>query len=88
MDKSGQYTEPGLMRQERGMRRVGPWRTPRGEFMPRAAEGTMSALLHHAFGLCAFAGPRVVIPAFYALQDAKTPVRIGLYAMLARRRFS
>jgi putative peptidoglycan lipid II flippase len=56
--------------------------------MPRAAEGTMIALLHYAFGLCAFAGLRVVIPAFYALQDTKTPVRIGLYAMLARRRSS
>lgn len=40
----------------------------------------MTALLHAAFGLCAFAGLKVAIPAFYALQDTKTPVRIGVDA--------
>lgn len=54
----------------------------RGEFTPQATEGTAIALLHYAFGLCAYAALKVVVPAFYALQDTKTPVRIGVYAML------
>jgi putative peptidoglycan lipid II flippase len=54
----------------------------RGEFTPQATEGTAIALLYYAVGLCAYAGLKVVVPAFYALQDTKTPVRIGVYAML------
>ncbi|MBI3325488.1 MAG: murein biosynthesis integral membrane protein MurJ [Nitrospinae bacterium] len=54
----------------------------RGEFGPQATEGTASALLYYTLGLCAYAGLKVVVPAFYALQDTKTPVRIGAYAML------
>jgi putative peptidoglycan lipid II flippase len=54
----------------------------RGEFSRPAVEGTAAALLYYAVGLCAFAGLKVVVPAFYALQDTKTPVKIGTYAML------
>jgi putative peptidoglycan lipid II flippase len=54
----------------------------RGAFSPSAVAGTATALLYYAVGLCAFAGLKVVVPAFYALQDTRTPVRIGTYALL------
>src|SRR5579863_28391 len=53
-----------------------------GRFGPAATEGTAEAVLFYAAGLWAFAGVRVVVPAFYSLQDTRTPVRIGILAML------
>ncbi len=44
--------------------------------------GVASAVLYYSTGLWAFAGVRVVVPVFYALQDTKTPVRIAIAAML------
>ena len=43
---------------------------------------TAKALVCYSFGLWAFAGIRVVVSAFYALQDTKTPVRIAVVAMV------
>lgn len=54
----------------------------RGEFTRQATEGTAVALLYYGMGLCAYAGLKVVVPAFYALQDTRSPVRIGLYTIL------
>jgi len=54
----------------------------RGEFTSVSTEGTAIALLYYSVGLCAFAGIKVVAPAFFSLQDTKTPVRIAIYAMV------
>jgi putative peptidoglycan lipid II flippase len=54
-----------------------------GEFGRIATEGTATAVLYYAVGLWAFAGVRVVVPAFYSMQDTRTPVKIGVLAMLA-----
>jgi putative peptidoglycan lipid II flippase len=52
-----------------------------GAFDAQAAAGTASALLAYSLGLWAFAGVRVVVQAFYALQDTRTPVRAAVAAM-------
>ena len=54
----------------------------RGEFLRSSTEGTAIALLYYSVGLCAFAGIKVIVPAFYSLQDTKTPFRIAIYAMV------
>ena len=33
-------------------------------------------------GLCAFCGIKVIAPAFYSLQDTKTPAKVGVYSMM------
>jgi putative peptidoglycan lipid II flippase len=53
-----------------------------GAFDTRATAGTASALIAYSLGLWAFAGVRVVVQAFYALQDTRTPVRAAVAAML------
>ncbi|OQY46704.1 MAG: hypothetical protein B6240_06865, partial [Desulfobacteraceae bacterium 4572_87] len=42
---------------------------------------TTDALICYTFGLWAFSGMRVLIAAFYALQDTKTPVKIAIIAL-------
>jgi putative peptidoglycan lipid II flippase len=54
----------------------------RGEFNRMTTEGTAIALLYYSTGLCAFCGLKIIVPAFYSLQDTKTPVKIGIYSML------
>ena len=54
----------------------------RGEFNRLTTEGTATALLYYSVGLCAFCGIKIIVPAFYALQDTKTPAKIGVYSML------
>ena len=51
-------------------------------FDARSTAGTASALVAYSVGLWAFAGVRVVVQAFYAMQDTKTPVRAAVAAML------
>jgi putative peptidoglycan lipid II flippase len=54
----------------------------RGEFNRLTTEGTTIALLYYSAGLCAFCGLKVIVPAFYSLQDTKTPAKVGIYSML------
>lgn len=54
-----------------------------GEFGRVATLGTATAVLFYSIGLWAFAGIRIVVPVFYSLQDTKTPVKIGLVAVVA-----
>ncbi|MCG3114730.1 MAG: murein biosynthesis integral membrane protein MurJ [Candidatus Manganitrophus sp. SA1] len=54
-----------------------------GEFGRVATLGTANAVLFYSIGLWAFAGIRIVVPVFYSLQDTKTPVKIGLVAVVA-----
>lgn len=59
----------------------------RGAFDAHSTAMTAQALLFYAVGLIAFAGIRIVVPAFYALQDTKTPVKIAGCALLANLAF-
>ena len=54
----------------------------RGEFNRLTTEGTTIALLYYSAGLCAFCGLKVIVPAFYSLQDTKTPAKVGIYSMI------
>ncbi len=54
-----------------------------GEFDYHATLGTAGAVVGYAVGLWAFAGVRIVVSAFYALQDTRTPVKIAITAVLA-----
>jgi putative peptidoglycan lipid II flippase len=60
----------------------------RGEFDYTATIGTAEAVLYYALGLWAFAGVRIVLQAFYSLQDAKTPVKVALLGVGSNILFS
>jgi len=53
-----------------------------GQFDAVATAGTADAVLFYAVGLWAFAGVRIVVPVYYALQDTKTPAKIAVSAMI------
>ncbi len=53
----------------------------RGAFGFHASRMTYEALLFYTFGLWAFSGVRVMVSAFYALQDTKTPVKVAVVAL-------
>jgi len=55
----------------------------RGAFNVFSTSMTNRALIFYALGLWAFSGCRVMISAFYALQDTKTPVKIAVVALIA-----
>ncbi len=52
-----------------------------GEFDAASTALTAWALPFFAIGLSAFAMVKVIVPAFYALQDTRTPVKIAFIAM-------
>jgi putative peptidoglycan lipid II flippase len=54
----------------------------RGAFNAAASHLTAEAVLYYAVGLWAFSGVRIVISAFYSLQDTKTPVKTAVVALL------
>jgi putative peptidoglycan lipid II flippase len=53
----------------------------RGQFGAPEAIATSGALWGYAAGLWAFAALRSVLPAFYALKDTITPVKVGIVAL-------
>lgn len=55
----------------------------RGEFNAADARLTVQAVSYYAVGLWAFSMVRIVVAAFFALQDSQTPVRAALASMLA-----
>jgi putative peptidoglycan lipid II flippase len=55
----------------------------RGAFTALSTEMTAQALLYYALGLAGFAGVRIVVPAFYSLQDTRTPVKVAIVALIA-----
>lgn len=59
-----------------------------GKFTAEAARMTALSVFGLSFGLPAFALVKTVLPAFYARQDTKTPVRAGLVAMVANMAFN
>jgi putative peptidoglycan lipid II flippase len=60
----------------------------RGAFDATATVMTNKALFFYSLGLLAFSGIRVMVSAFYALQDTRTPVKIAIVAVLANLAFS
>lgn len=52
-----------------------------GAFSPTDTAGTAVALLAYAVGLWAFAGMRIIVAAFYSMQDTKTPAIAAVTAM-------
>lgn len=54
----------------------------RGAFDASTVRLTAHALLYYAVGLWAFSGVRIVVSAFYAMQDTKTPVQIALISVI------
>ncbi|MEK7845350.1 MAG: murein biosynthesis integral membrane protein MurJ, partial [Nitrospinota bacterium] len=55
----------------------------RGEFTHQAAINTSQALIAFSIGLWAYSGIKVIAPAYYSVQDTKTPVRIAVISMVA-----
>lgn len=53
----------------------------RGAFNAESSAMTTDALFCYALGLWAFSGMRVLIAAFYALQDTKTPVKVAIISL-------
>ncbi len=53
-----------------------------GAFSAEDTEGTAVALLAYAVGLWAFAGMRIIVAAFYSMQDTKIPAIAAVVAMV------
>ncbi|MGI6036742.1 MAG: murein biosynthesis integral membrane protein MurJ [Limnochordia bacterium] len=53
-----------------------------GQFTAQDTQATAFALLFYSFGLFAQGGIQLTTKAFYSLQDARTPVKIGLLNIL------
>ena len=53
-----------------------------GDFDAASTALTAWALPFFAIGLCAFSMVKIIVPAFYALHDTRTPVKIAFVAML------
>ena len=60
----------------------------RGIFNALSTAMTTKALFFYSLGLWAFSGIRVLVAAFYAIQDAKTPVKVAAVALGANLVFS
>ncbi|MBN1102013.1 MAG: murein biosynthesis integral membrane protein MurJ [Deltaproteobacteria bacterium] len=60
----------------------------RGAFDAFSTLMTAKALLFYSLGLWAFSGVRVMVSAFYAVQDTRTPVLVAAVAMAAHLLFS
>jgi putative peptidoglycan lipid II flippase len=54
----------------------------RGQFDAAASAATADAVLAYAVGLAAVSAARVLVPAFYSLQDTRTPVRYAVVALV------
>ena len=54
-----------------------------GAFTERDARMSALALVAYAAGLPAFLAIKVLVPAFFARQDTRTPVRIGIVALVS-----
>ncbi len=53
-----------------------------GQFDAQSTLLSARALMFYAPGLIVFSAAKVFVPAFYSMQDTKTPVRIGIYIVL------
>ncbi|NVK24532.1 MAG: murein biosynthesis integral membrane protein MurJ [Gammaproteobacteria bacterium] len=54
-----------------------------GEFLPSDAQAVYWALVAYSSGLMSYMTVKVLAPGYFARQDTKSPVRIGIIAMLS-----
>ncbi|MCK4249572.1 MAG: murein biosynthesis integral membrane protein MurJ, partial [Candidatus Omnitrophica bacterium] len=54
-----------------------------GRFDAESTRRTASVLLFYSLGLFAYGGIHVVVKAYYSLKDTRTPVRIGIIALIS-----
>lgn len=54
----------------------------RGQFDPYSTMITAGALSYYSIGLWAFGGSKIVVSAFHALQDTRTPVKMAMLALV------
>ncbi len=54
-----------------------------GKFTPQATQATAHALLFYSFGIFAYASLHVLNRSFYAIQDTRTPMFVGLLSITA-----
>ena len=59
-----------------------------GTFTAQDTLATATAVLYYALGLWAFAGVRIIVAAYYSLQDTKTPAIAAVTAVTANLVFS
>jgi putative peptidoglycan lipid II flippase len=59
-----------------------------GEFNTTDTEMARLSLMAYSLGLLGFIGVKVLAPGYYARQDTKTPVRIGIIAMVTNMVFN
>ncbi len=55
----------------------------RGYFGAHSTSMVSQTIIAYATGLWAYAGLRIIVPAFHSLQDTKTPVKVGAIALVA-----
>jgi putative peptidoglycan lipid II flippase len=60
----------------------------RGEFGEQATLLTAQALLYYAVGLWAFSVIRIIVSAFYSLQDTRSPMKAAIVALIVNAAFS
>ncbi|MEP1447606.1 MAG: murein biosynthesis integral membrane protein MurJ [Paraglaciecola sp.] len=60
----------------------------RGEFTPQTARFASYSLMAYSFGLLSFMLVKVLAPGFYSKQDTKTPVKFGIWCMIANMVFN
>jgi putative peptidoglycan lipid II flippase len=60
----------------------------RGEFSAQATTLTAQALLCYTVGLWAFSVIRIIVSAFYSLQDTRSPMKAAIVALIVNAAFS
>ena len=53
----------------------------RGAFDAASTRATAAVLVYYSLGIFAYSGIKIVVPAFYALKEMKTPVKIAFIAL-------
>ena len=53
----------------------------RGNFNVLSTSNTAYALFFYSFGLLAYAGIKIILPAYYSIQDSKTPIKFALISL-------
>jgi len=54
----------------------------RGEFTAYSTAITSNALFFYSLGLCAYAGIKILVSAYYSMGDTRTPVRTAAYSLV------
>lgn len=56
----------------------------RGSFLPSDTVQTGKVVLFYAFGLFSYSAVKILVPAFYALNDTRTPIRMSFITVAAK----